>query len=126
MSKPFYDYTFKINLLTVFDINVGVQIWDSGTLTLTSPDFYNATGTIVTDRYKDTIKIVGESSSGDVGTMVKGGGYSSEARVNFVLNFIWDGNFQQDTLLSGMISLDDLVNRAFYTFILQGFSLQKP
>ncbi|HYO99861.1 MAG TPA: hypothetical protein VER76_06705 [Pyrinomonadaceae bacterium] len=126
MSKPFYDYTFKINLLTVFDINEGVQVWDSGTLTLTSPDYDNATGTIVTDRYKDTIKIVGESSRSDVGTMVKGGGYSSEARVSFVLNFIWDGHFQQDTLLSGMINLQDLVNRVSYTFILQGFSLQKP
>lgn len=124
-----YNYTFTLNLLNVTDPSAGIQVWQSGTLTLDVADPANVNGSLsLPDYYKEVINFQGtaaESSAG-AGDVVNATGSTSEAEVNLTVLFSFDGFLYNGSLLGGLVSILDNGSEETFLYIAQGFSPQGP
>jgi hypothetical protein len=124
-----YNYTFTFSLLNVTDPNAGIQVWQSGTLTLDVTEPSNISGSIsLPGFYKESIPFKGTAadSSEGTGTLVNASGSSSEAEADLALIFNYDGFLYNGSLLGGIASILDNAAQETSLYIAQGFSPQGP
>lgn len=114
------DQTFNLSLLD----QVPLQIWQSGTLTLSVDDSNQVSGNIsLPDYYKNPIPFQGTATNsfGQTGTLVGADGSSSEAEVNLAFIFRHDGFLTNGTFLGGMATLLDFQAQETYLYVMQGY-----
>lgn len=119
-------YTFSVSLLDASVNPNGLQVWQSGTLTL---DSGSVTGALALPGfYKDPIPYEGSaaSPSTSAGTTIEASGKSAEAQITFTLTYDFDGFLFNGSYLGGLISVLDYGAQETYLYVIQGLSSQSP
>ena len=101
-----------------------LQIWRSGTLTLSVDDSNNVSGSIsLPDYYQNPIPFRGTAANsfGQTGMLVGAEGSSSEAEVNLAFICRVDGFLTNGTFLGGMATILDFQAQETYLYVMQGY-----
>lgn len=119
-------YTFSVSLLDASVSPNGLQVWQSGTLTL---DSGSVTGALeLPDFYKYPIPYEGSAVSPSTlaGTTIEASGKSAEAQITFTVTYDFDGFLFNGSYLGGLISVLDYGAQETYLYVIQGLSSQSP
>jgi hypothetical protein len=119
-------YTFSVSLFDASANPNGLQVWQSGTLTL---DTASNTGALaLPDFYQDPIPYEGSTVSPATlaGTIIEASGKSAEAQITFTVTYNFDGFLYNGSYVGGLISVLDYAAQETYLYVIQGLSAQSP
>jgi hypothetical protein len=122
-------YTFSVSLFDASKNPNGLQVWQSGTLTLDTSSATSVTGALtLAGFYKEPIAFNGTvvPSNTSTGTTVDASGESSEAQITFTIAYNYDGFLYNGSYLGGLVSVLDYSAQETYLYVIQGLSSQGP
>jgi hypothetical protein len=121
-------YTFAVSLLDAgYPPNGGLQIWQSGTLTLVTTSAPAVSGTLsLPGFYAEQLLFEGTTSEVAGGTLVNATGKSSEAQITFSFVYNFDGFLYSGSYLGGTANMLDFSAQETYLYVIQGLSPQGP
>lgn len=122
-------YTFSVGLFEANAGSGGLQVWQSGTLTLDTSSPASLNGVLTLQGfYPEPIPFVGTSApvQEQAGITVTASGKTDEAQIDLTLTYNFDGFLYSGSYIGGLVSILDTQAEETYLYVLQGLSPQGP